>query len=70
MPEHQQRQLAAILFADIVGYTALMQHDEVLARNQLSKFREELTRQVATAKGRIVHFYGDAGSIPARLRQE
>jgi class 3 adenylate cyclase len=26
--EHQNRQLAAILFTDIVGYTAMMQKDE------------------------------------------
>lgn len=59
MPEKEHRQLAAILFADIMGYTALMQQDEVLAKRQLGKFREELTRQVALFNGRIVHFYGD-----------
>ncbi len=59
MPKKEHRQLAAILFADIMGYTALMQQDEVLAKSQLGKFREELTQQAALFNGRIVHFYGD-----------
>jgi len=36
----EKRQLAAILFADIAGYTALMQEDERYAGELLSKFQE------------------------------
>lgn len=57
MPQH--RKLQAILFADIVGYTALMQENEVLAKTQLDKFRQVITQQVATNNGQIVNFYGD-----------
>lgn len=53
------RQLAAVLFADIAGYTALMQADEVRALNNLKRFKEDLETQVPLHQGRIVQFYGD-----------
>jgi class 3 adenylate cyclase len=34
-------QLAAILFADIVGYTSMMQEDEEAAVAKITRFREE-----------------------------
>jgi len=42
MPNIQKRKLAAILFADIVGYTALMQSDEPQALVGLQKFQTAL----------------------------
>ena len=36
------RQLAAILFADIVGYTALMHKDDTTANVLLDKFHQTL----------------------------
>ncbi len=59
MSKEQTRKLAAILFADIAGYTALMQHNEPLARKGLTLFRETLSRLVAKHEGNIVNFYGD-----------
>ena len=56
---NQPRRLAAILFADMVGYTALMQKDESQAKTRLSKFRQVLQEQVPAFQGEIVHFYGD-----------
>lgn len=53
------RQLAAILFADIQGYTALMQEDEVKARIIRDKFRKELENEVPLHQGRIIQFTGD-----------
>lgn len=53
------RKLAAILFADIVGYTALMQKDEQQALARLQRFKEALEAQVPTHRGEIMHFYGD-----------
>ncbi|MFK7982506.1 MAG: adenylate/guanylate cyclase domain-containing protein [Saprospiraceae bacterium] len=55
----EKRQLAAILFADIAGYTALMQEDERYAGELLSKFQQALEEQVAACKGKIINFYGD-----------
>ena len=53
------RKLAAILFADIVGYTSLMQTDEQHASTLLRHFQNQLEEKVAQHNGRIVNFYGD-----------
>ncbi len=55
----KNRRLAAILFADIVGYTALMQADEPQALTSLQKFKTVLEKQVPANKGTIIQFYGD-----------
>ena len=51
--------LAAIMFADIVGYTDLMQHDETSAINKLHRFKEELKLKTLQYNGEIVQYYGD-----------
>jgi len=46
MSTSKNRRLAAILFADIVGYTALMQKDEITANQNLEKFHQTLNEKV------------------------
>ena len=41
MSIQKNRRLAAVLFADIVGYTALMQSDEGVALAHLEKFKQK-----------------------------
>src|SRR5436190_6747981 len=53
------RQLAAILFADMTGYTALMQNNEHLARQKRKRFREVLEADVENHEGKILQNYGD-----------
>ncbi len=53
------QRLAAILFADIVGYTATMEKDRSLAEGQIGRFRAALTQQVSHFQGEVIHFYGD-----------
>jgi len=53
------RRLAAILFADITGYTALMQHDEQDALEKLARFKEVLEVKTAEFQGNIIQYYGD-----------
>ena len=53
------RQLAAILFADIQGFTALMQDDEVKANLLREKLKKNLEQQVASHNGRILKLSGD-----------
>jgi hypothetical protein len=40
------RQLTAIMFADIMGYTAMMQENEVQAMRSREKFRKALDREI------------------------
>ncbi|MGZ8525274.1 MAG: adenylate/guanylate cyclase domain-containing protein [Chitinophagaceae bacterium] len=56
------RQLAAILFADMTGYTALMQENEQLARNKRRRLKEVLESTVGQYNGKILQYYGD-GSL-------
>ena len=55
----QSRQLAAILFADIAGYTALMQQDEQKALELINRFKEVLEKITPEHKGKIVQYFGD-----------
>jgi class 3 adenylate cyclase/dienelactone hydrolase len=55
----QTRQLAAIMFADIVGYTALMEEDEGHALELRDKFKKKITTEVNLHGGRIIKFSGD-----------
>lgn len=54
-----RRKLAAIMFTDIQGYTALMQTDEEQALSALQKFKTELELQVPKHQGELIQFYGD-----------
>jgi len=55
----QSRQLAVIMFADIVGYTAMMQEDEALAMNWRQKLKKKLEEEVVAHQGKILEFRGD-----------
>lgn len=59
MEEKKVRQLAAIMFTDIVGYTAMMQGDEKIAATVRTKHRKVFEEQHAIHKGEIVQYYGD-----------
>ena len=56
----ENRKLNTILFADIAGYTSLMENDEVKALELLQIFKGILEEQVAEFEGRIVQYFGDA----------
>ncbi|NND34153.1 MAG: adenylate/guanylate cyclase domain-containing protein [Saprospiraceae bacterium] len=56
----ETRKLSTILFADIAGYTTLMQTDEDLAMHRLNLFKEILEKLVPAHEGQIVQYFGDA----------
>ena len=65
MPGQNQnnRKLAAILFADIVGYTKLMQESEGNAMSILSRFEETTIVAVEACRGEVIKTYGDGSLI-------
>ena len=58
----QDRQLAAIMFTDIVGYTAMMQADEQKAVAVIKHYNSTLEKLVAQFNGQVLNYYGD-GSL-------
>jgi adenylate cyclase len=60
MPDaNVKRKLAAILSADVVGYSRLMADDEVATVDTLKRYRTAIGRVVEHHKGRIVNAPGD-----------
>ena len=51
--------LAAIMFTDMVGYTAMMQENERQAKILRDKHREVLERLILDHRGQILQYYGD-----------
>ena len=53
------RMLAAIMFTDMVGYTAIMQNDERLAKTLRDRHKKVLERFTEEHRGQILQYYGD-----------
>ncbi|MDN5204062.1 tetratricopeptide repeat protein [Fulvivirgaceae bacterium BMA10] len=53
------RQLAAIMFTDMVGYTAMMQENELIAKRNRDRHRLVLTKAIDNGHGKIIQYYGD-----------
>src|SRR5688572_16414956 len=56
------RQLAAIMFTDIVGYTAMMQQNEQKAVAIIRHYNSALEKWVTHFNGQVLNYYGD-GSL-------
>src|SRR4026208_442671 len=56
------RQLAAIMFTDIVGYTAMMQQNEEKAVAVIKHYNSVLEKWVTHFNGQVINYYGD-GSL-------
>src|SRR5260370_17219399 len=58
--ERAQRRLAAILAADVVGYSRLMEQDEAGTFERLRAYRKDLIEpEVAQHQGRVFKLMGD-----------
>lgn len=55
----EQRKLAAIMFADMMGYTAMMQEDEAQAKFLRNRQRKTLESLIPDHNGTIIQYFGD-----------
>lgn len=55
----RNRQLSAIMFTDIEGYTAMMQYDENQAIKVRNKHREVIDSVTNKYNGELIQYYGD-----------
>ena len=58
--DHPKHKLAAILYADVAGYSRLMGVDEHGTHEQLAVALDDIAERVRNADGRVVHYAGDA----------
>ena len=58
-PESPKRKLTAIMFIDMVGYTAMMQKDEPKAIELIESHRKILTPLVKKHDGEVLQCVGD-----------
>jgi class 3 adenylate cyclase/TM2 domain-containing membrane protein YozV len=54
-----KRRLAAIMFTDMVGYSAMMQRDEMVANRLRDRHREIFRKYTEKYDGQILQYYGD-----------
>jgi len=54
-----ERRLVAVMFADIQGYSAMMQKDESEAHKVVAKFHDTFEAEVPKYQGTIIDFSGD-----------
>src|SRR5881409_1556639 len=59
MVAESERRLVAVMFTDMVGYTALMQADEKTAVEKRDRYVDALVREHGAAGGTIVQRLGD-----------
>ena len=53
------RELAAILFTDVSGFTSTMETDENLAMDQISRHKEIVSRSIQNYNGHLIKDMGD-----------
>ena len=58
-PGSQIRRLVAIMFADMTGFTAMMQEDEAKAKVLRNRQQKTLENLIPGHNGTIVQFFGD-----------
>ena len=60
MNEHLPRKLAAILYADVAGYSRLSGEDEDATHRRLSEYLDLISATVESHRGQVMHYAGDA----------
>ena len=60
MDDRLPRKLAAILYADVAGYSRLTGEDEDATHRTLSEYLDLISASVDSHNGRVMHYAGDA----------
>lgn len=60
MGDRLPRKLAAILYADVAGYSRLTGEDEESTHRRLGTYLDAFTEKVGVHGGSVAHFAGDA----------
>ncbi|MCP4933186.1 MAG: hypothetical protein GY927_03055, partial [bacterium] len=60
MDERLPRKLAAILYADVAGYSRLTGDDEDATHRVLSEYLDLIADTIASCHGQVMHYAGDA----------
>ena len=60
MPDRLPRKLAAILYADVAGYSRLTGVDEDATHRILSEYLDLISATIDSHRGRAMHYAGDA----------
>ena len=55
-----EQKLAAILYADVAGYSRLTGEDEERTHRRLSQYLDHISDEIKHHQGRVVHYAGDA----------
>jgi adenylate cyclase len=58
--DHLPRKLAAIFYADVVGYSRLTGEDEDATHRRLSEYLDLVSSSIDQHQGKVVHYAGDA----------
>jgi len=60
MEERLPRKLAAILYADVAGYSRLTGDDEDATHRRLRDYLDLIAKTIENHHGRVMHYAGDA----------
>lgn len=60
MEERLPRKLAAILYADVAGYSRLTGEDEDATHRTLSEYLDRISSVIESHRGQVMHYAGDA----------
>jgi class 3 adenylate cyclase len=60
MEDRLPRKLAAILYADVAGYSRLTGEDEDTTHRTLSEYLDRISSVIDTHRGQVMHYAGDA----------
>jgi adenylate cyclase len=58
MDERLPRKLAAILYADVAGYSRLTGNDEDATHRILSEYMDLIAQTVSSCQGQVIHYAG------------